>query len=376
MIYVDNAATTRLDPRVLDKMLPYLNDEFFNPSALYYPSKQIRRNIDDARQHVANLLSCDETEIVFTSSGTEANNTAIIGVAMALKYKGRHLITSRMEHHSVLNCFKWLETQGFKVTYLPVNEDFLVDPSVFKESIRKDTVLASIMHVNNEVGTIQPIDELSRIARRNGVLFHTDAVQSVGTEELDTIKLQVDLLTISGHKIYGPKGVGALFVRQGTPFTKILHGGSQENGKRASTENVMGIVGLGEACKWLLAERSGRKEHVARLKEVFLEEIKDLYELKIHGGTTSVDSICSVGFKNLDGEALLMMLGRKNIFASMGAACDSKELEPSHVLIAGSVDPQYLLGTLRFSFGMNNREEEMKTVAVALKTSMSVLKTF
>jgi cysteine desulfurase len=376
MIYADNAATTKLDARVLEKILPFLQEDYYNPSSLYYPSKQIREKIAGARHQVSKLLHCASDEVTFTASGTEANNLAILGAAYALKEKGRHLITSSIEHHSVLNSFKWLETCGFRVTYLPVDKAFMVDPLDFRDALEPDTILASVMLVNNEVGARQPIEELAALARAKGVLFHTDAVQAVGTEDIDLQRLNVDLLSLSGHKIYAPKGVGALFMRQGTPFTRIIHGGHQENGKRPGTENVMGIVGLGEACGILESERASRQLHVQKLKQRFLEELLGVEDLKINAGQTSVGSICSISVKNLDAETMLLMLSRKNILASMGAACDSTQLEPSHVLIAGAVDPEYLLGTIRFSFGMYNNEDEIRTIAQAFKCIVDELKTF
>lgn len=362
-VYADHASTTPVDNRVFDSMKPYFDKKFYNASSLYSDGKDVSQGIAQARNNIALLLNCQDEEIIFTSGGTESDNLAIKGTAWALKEKGRHLITTKIEHHAVLSSFEWLETQGFEVTYLPVDNEFKISLSDFEKAIRKDTIMASIMYANNEVGSIQPIKEIAYIAKGKGIIFHTDAVQAIGTEQIDVKELGADLVTISSHKIYGPKGAGALYVRKGTPLIPLLHGGQQENHIRGGTEAVANIIGFGKAVELLMDERENRKKHLQLLRSIFISNLGQIDDWILNGATNhSVPGTLNISIKGVDGQSLLYMLSQKGIMISMGSACNSKTVEPSHVIRAGKVPEEYGRGTIRISLGKDNTVEEVKYI--------------
>lgn len=368
-IYLDHNATTPLDPLVLEAMLPYYKDIFGNASSVHEFGRAARKGIDEARLKVASLLSArDVDEIIFIGSGTESDNFAIKGAADALKAKGNHIITSSIEHPAVLNTCKFLEKNGYDVTYLPVDKFGIVDTEELKKAITDKTILISIMYANNEVGTIEPIEEIARIAKVKGVLFHTDAVQAVGKVSLDVSKLGVDMVSLSAHKLYGPKGAAALYVRKGVKLIPILHGGHHEKNRRAGTENVAGIVGLGKAAE--LAAKN-MKEETARIKTLrdrlekgILENIKYTY---LNGHPENrLCTTANISFEFLEGESIILNLDMESIGVSTGSACTSGSLEPSHVLRAMGIDPVRTQGSIRFSLGKGNTAEDIDYVIKVL----------
>jgi cysteine desulfurase len=368
MIYMDYNATTPLDKRVLEKMMPYLTQIYSNPSSIYKFAQQAKGAVEEARKKVADLLSSEVDEIIFTSGGTESNNTAIKGIAFFHQDKGKHIITSQIEHHAVINPCKFLEKLGFEVTYLRVDEYGVVDLEELRRSIRKDTILVSIMYANNEVGTIQPIKEIAKICKEKQVLFHTDAVQAVGKIPVDVKELGVDLLSLSSHKLYGPKGVGALYVRKGIKFDPLLHGGHHEKNRRAGTENVAGIVGLGEAAKIAQEEMAEEEKKIKVLRDKLEEGIKaKIPEVKVNGHPQErLYNTLNVCIKYIEGESILINLDFEGICASSGSACTSGSLEPSHVLLAMGIPPEVAHGSLRFSLGKHNTEEDINKVLEVL----------
>jgi len=364
-VYLDHNATTPLDPFVLEAMLPYYKDIFGNASSIHEPGRLARKGIDEARVKVASLLGAkDPDEIIFTGSGTESDNYAIKGAAAALKSRGNHIITSSIEHQAVLNTCKFLENSGWRVTYLPVDKFGVVDMEELKKSITAQTILISIMYANNEVGTIQPIDQIAKIAKEKGVLFHTDAVQAAGKTPVDVSKLGVDMLSLSAHKIYGPKGVGALYLRKGLKITPLLHGGHHEKNRRAGTENVAGIAGFGKAAE--LAAKNMREEVTNikalrdRLEKGILEKIKYTY-LNGHPENRLCNT-ANISFEFLEGESIILNLDMEGISVSTGSACTSGSLEPSHVLTAMGIDTVRTQGSIRFSLGKWNSEEDIDYV--------------
>lgn len=368
MIYADHAATTPLDTQVLAVMKPYFNEQYFNPSSLYTQAQHIRKAIENARFQVADLIGAEPEEVIFTSGGTEADNAAIKGLAFALRDKGRHLITTQIEHHAVLASFQFLETQGFEVTYLPVDHEFRVSVEDFRNAIRPDTVMASVMMANNETGTIQPISKLVQIAKENHIIFHTDAVQAVTTCSIDVKELGVDALSISSHKIYGPKGAGALFLRAGTPWIPWISGGDQESGRRGGTESVANLIGFGQVARLVKMHRKEWELHAEKLRVVFVRELENQQlEFLINGARTGrLAHIVNVGLRNMEGEAVLMHLMLRGILASLGAACHTSTVEPSHVLEAGNVERAYIRGSVRFSFGKDTTDDEVIQIASEL----------
>ncbi len=360
-IYLDYNATTPLHPGVLEAVLPYYKSVFGNASTIYSFGQEARKAIDDAREALACLIGAEPEEIVFTSGGTEADNFALKGVASALKGKGGHTITSSIEHHAVLFACKYLEKMGKKITYLPVDRYGWLDPDRVKEAITNETILISIIHANNEIGTIEPIAEIGKIARECGVYFHTDAVQTVGKIPIDVNELGMDLLSLSAHKFYGPKGVGALYVRKGTKIHPLIHGGEQERKRRAGTENVPGIVGLGEASKIAGKEMKQEYSHVKKLRDELENKIKDNIDyIRFNGHPTErLPNTSNVSFEFIEGESLVLNLDLKGIAASTGSACASGSLEPSHVLSAVGVPPAIAQGSIRFSLGRENKEEDI-----------------
>lgn len=364
MIYLDYNATTPCDPRVIEEMLPFFRESFANPSSLHRPGQEARWAVERARSVVAHFLRAKEEEIVFTSGGTESNNLAIRGVAWALRKKGTHLITSAIEHHAVLNVFRALEKEGFSVTYLPVDQNGVVDSDELKKALRPDTTFVSIMHANNETGVIEPIADLARIAHESGAVFHTDAVQTVGKIPIDVNTLGVDLLSASAHKFYGPKGVGFLYVRKGTPLVPQILGGHQERGRRAGTENIPGIVGMAKACEIAAQEMEGEAQRIGILRDILEQELEERISniLIVGRGAPRLYNTSLVLVAHVEGESLLLHLDFEGICVSSGSACTSSSLEPSHVLLAHGYPHEFVHGSIRFSLGKWTKEEEISHV--------------
>ncbi|HBG09990.1 MAG: cysteine desulfurase NifS [Limnochordia bacterium] len=362
-IYMDHAATTAVRPEVLEAMLPYFSTEFGNPSSVYSWGRSARKALDSARDQVAALLGASASEIVFTSGGSEGANLAIKGVAWADQNRGKHIITSAIEHHAVLDTVLWLETQGFEVTILPVDEYGLVSPSQVEQALRPDTILVSIMHANNEVGTIQPISEIGAIVRRHGARFHTDAVQTAGVLELNVDALNVDLLSISAHKFYGPKGVGALYVRKGVRLSPLIHGGGQEKRRRAGTENTAGIVGLAKAFELAQRDRIAENQRLTALRDRLIEGLVKIPHTRVNGSLEQrLPNNVNVCFEYIEGESMLLNLDLRGIAASSGSACTSGSLDPSHVLLAMGLSHEIAHGSLRLTLGRENTEADVDFV--------------
>jgi len=360
-IYLDHNSTTPLHPEVLEAMLPYYKEAFGNPSTIYSFGQETRKATDEAREKVANLIGASPEEIIFTSGGTEADNLALKGVAAALEKKGKHIVTSSVEHHAVLSTLKYLEKRGYKVSFLPVDEYGFLDPKKVKEAITSQTVLISMMHGNNEVGTIEPISEIGEIAQKSGIYLHTDAVQTIGKIKVNVDDLKVDLLSLSAHKFYGPKGVGALYVRKGTRIHPLLHGGYQERRRRAGTENVAGIVGLGKAAEIASKEMVQQSRRESNLRDKLEKMIKEnINHCRLNGHPTRrLPNTLNVSFEFIEGESLILNLDLKGIAASTGSACTSGSLEPSHVLMAMGVPPEIAQGSIRFSLGRDTGKEDI-----------------
>ncbi len=375
-IYLDYAATTPTHPDVVKAMLPYFTSSFGNPSSIYACGQDAKEAIEEARASVAALIGARDEEIVFTSGGTEADNAALKGVAYASEGRGQHIITSSIEHHAILETSHFLETQGFEITCLPVDEYGMVDPDDVRRAITDKTIIVSIMHANNEVGTIQPIAEIARITREAGVYLHTDAVQAVGHVPFTVDELGVDLLSMSAHKLYGPKGVGALYVKKGTRLVSFMHGGEQEFGRRASTHNVPGIVGLGKTAQIARQETDEEAERVTRrrdkLRNGILESI-DYARLNGHPQARLPNNL-NVSIPYAEGEAMCLKLDREGICCSTGSACTSAVTAPSHVLTARGLDPLQAPSSLRFSLGKWTTEEEIDHVLEVLPRIVTKLR--
>ena len=369
-IYLDYNATTPIDPEVAEAMGPYLLERFGNPSSSHWYGLQTKEAVEIARQQVANLLNCSPDEVVFTSGGSESNNYAIKGVAFANRGKGNHLITSSIEHPAVIEVCKYLEGKDFQVTYLPVDQFSQVDPRAVERAITSNTVLISIMHANNEVGTIQPIAEIATVAREHGIVFHTDAAQSAGKIPTRVNRLGVDLLSIAGHKLYGPKGIGALYIRRGIQLEKLVHGAGHEQGRRAGTENVLEIVGLGKACEIAKRDLEKNMDHMQKMRDLLHQELKkEWHEIKLNGHPERrLPNTLSVSFRNIEANKLLAEI--KRVAASAGAACHSGSVQVSSVLQAMQVELEYAMGTVRFSTGkMTTAEEVKETAAIFVETA-------
>lgn len=360
---MDHAATTPVRSEVLDAMLPYFNPEFGNASSVYSWGRSAHQALDVARDKVAQLLAAEANEIIFTSGGSEGANLAIKGVAWAYQNKGKHLITSAIEHHAVLDTVLWLKKQGFEVTVLPVDEEGMVSPAQVADALRPDTILVSIMHANNEVGTIQPIAEIGAIVREHGAFFHTDAVQTAGVLDLNVQELNVDLLSLSAHKLYGPKGVGALYCRKGVRLEPLIHGGAQERRRRAGTENVAGIVGLARALELAREEQEAENERLTKLRDRLLEGLQQIPYTKVNGSLTHrLPNNVNVCFQYIEGESMLLNLDLKGIAASSGSACTSGSLDPSHVLLAMGLTHEIAHGSLRLTLGRSTTEADIDFV--------------
>ncbi len=363
-IYLDYAATTPTHPEVVKAMLPYFTETFGNPSSIYSYGQEAKGAVEEARAKVAKLINARDEEIVFTSGGTEADNFALKGVAYANESKGNHIITSSIEHHAVMETCKFLERRGFRVTYLPVDEYGLVDPDDVRKAITDRTILISVMHANNEVGTIEPITRIGKIAREVGVYFHTDAVQAVGHIPINVNELGVDLLSMSAHKLYGPKGVGALYIRKGTKLTPFIHGGEQERRRRASTENVPAIVGFGRAAELAQQEMSEEMERLTYLRDQLIKGLSERIDhIRLNGHPIMrLPNNVNVSVDYVEGESILLNLDLEGICVSTGSACSSSSLEPSHVLMAMGLSHEQAHGSLRFSLGKWTTEEEIERV--------------
>ena len=374
MLYLDHAATTPVRPEVMEAMMPYFSEKFGNPSSLYTLAQEARDGVAEARERVAGVLNCRTNEVVFTGNGTESNNMAIKGVAAAMRNRGRHVITSAIEHHSVLHPFEQIEREGFEVTVLPVDSGGLVDPQAVADAIRKDTVLVSIMLANNEVGTVQDIAEISRMARQRieelggEILIHTDAAQAPGKLPLDTKVLGVDMLSLTAHKFYAPKGAGVLYVRRGTQLEPLLSGGGQERQRRSGTENVPYIVGMGLGIELADAERDQFVARTSRLRDMVEAGILErLPDTKINGDLKRrVSNITNLSFPGVQGEPILLGLDFKAIAASSGSACSSASLEPSHVLTAMGLSPELAVGSVRVSLGRLTTEQHVSGIVGAI----------
>ena len=360
-VYLDNSATTKMDERVLEEMLPYLKEDYGNASSLYSLGRKSKKAIEDSREKVATILNCRPDEIYFTSGGSESDNTAIKGIARANRKKGKHIITSKIEHLAVLDTCKELEKEGFEVTYLDVDSKGKVNIEELKKAIRKDTILISIMYANNEIGTIQDISEIGRIARENNVYFHTDAVQAVGNLDIDVQAQNIDSLSLSGHKFYGPKGIGVLYVRKNVKFNKFIAGGHQERNKRAGTENVANIVGLSKALEISYNELKEHREKILYLRNYYEEKVKqNIDNIIINGDEKNrLPGNSNISFIGVNGQDLLLNLDMIGICVSSGSACTSGSIDTSHVLIALGVKEEVAKSSIRVSIGKYNTKEEI-----------------
>ena len=368
LIYLDNAATTQVYPEVLQEMLPFFSEVYSNPSAIYSFAGEAKRGVDHARETIANVIGAKTEEIYFTGGGSESDNWALKATAEAYANKGKHIITTTIEHHAILHTAQWLEKKGYEITYVNVDEDGKVKLDELEAAIRPDTILISVMAANNEIGTIQPLKEIGAIARKHGVLFHTDAVQAVGNIKIDVQSMNVDMLSMSAHKFYGPKGVGALYVRKGINFERIQDGGHQEKNKRSGTENVAGIVGLGKAIEIATYNIDRYNKKLLALRQYCISRlIENIKDIKINGDLTNrLPGNINVSFKGCDSSDILMKLDEVGICASGGSACSSGTATPSHVLMAIGLDRQWLEGTIRITLGDENTKEDIDYLVVNL----------
>jgi cysteine desulfurase len=376
-IYLDYAATTPVDPEVLEAMLPYYTDSFGNPSSIYWFGRENRKAVENARAVIAAQLgAAAPNEIIFTGSGSESDNMAIRGVAAANREKGNHIITSSIEHHAVYDTCRALEKEGFNVTYLPVNAAGLVDPEDVVKSVTPGTILVTIMHANNEVGTIQPIAEIGKLLRERKILFHTDAVQTVGNIPLDLRELSVDLLSLAAHKFYGPKGVGALYVRRGVRVNPLIYGGAQERNRRAGTENIPGIVGMAKALELANKDLESQVKRLTQLRDYLIDRVLDEFEcVRLNGDRVRrLPGNANFSFEFIEGESLLLNLDLKGIAASSGSACTSGSLEPSHVLLAMGICHEIAHGSLRLTLGKSTTREQIDYVLEVLPEIVTKLR--
>ena len=367
-VYLDHAGTTPLDPKVLEAMVPYFTQHFGNPSSLHSVGQEARYALDEARERVAGVLNCRPREIVFAAGGTESDNAAIHGVATALHETGNHIVTSSVEHHAVLHSCQYLESQGFEVTYLSVDADGMVQPEAVYNAINERTTLVTIMYGNNEIGTINPISEIAKSVKKRAeelsrtIVFHTDAVQAAGYLSLDVVELGVDLLSLSGHKFHGPKGTGVLYIKRGSPYLPLIHGGGQERERRSGTENIPGIIGLSLALEAADATREETSQHCAALRDQIIESVlQRIPGSRLNGlATQRLPNNANFSFTGVEGEPILLGLDMAGIAASSGSACSSGSLEPSHVLLALGQSAEIARGSLRLTLGRDNTEEEVE----------------
>ena len=364
-VYLDNSATTQVDRKVLEAMLPYFSEEYGNPNSLHAWGREARKGVDNARSQVAQLIGAEPKEVIFTGGGSEADNLAIKGAAWALKDKGKHIITSSIEHHALLDTVKWLGKNGYDYTVLPVDETGMVDPKELEAAIRPDTILTSIMYANNEIGTIEPVAELGEVCRRHGVLFHTDGVQATGHIKIDVKELPIDMMTMAAHKMYGPKGVGALYVRKGIKLIPVIHGGGQEFGVRSGTENTPGLIGFGMAAE-LAANRlaSGEIDNEIRLRDRLIGGLTErIPEITLTGHRTKrLPYHASICVKYVEGEGMLLLMDAAGIGVSSGSACTSGSLEPSYVLLALGLDHPTAHGSVRMTLSKDTNDEDIDYV--------------
>ena len=375
-VYLDYSATTPVKEEVLKEMIPYFTEKFGNPSSLYDKGLEARDAVTHAREQVAALINADPGEIFFTAGGTEADNWAVFGAADKLKEKGNHIITTKIEHHAMLHSCAFLEKHGFDVTYLDIDKDGRVDLQQLKDSITDKTILISVMMVNNEIGTVQPIKEIGKIAKEHKILFHTDAVQALGNVPIDVKDMGIDLMSMSSHKIYGPKGEGALFIRKGVRISNYLHGGAQEAGRRAGTENLTGIIGFGKAAELARVHFDEHVKHSSTLRDYLVERILNEIPDTTLNGTMEErhPGNANITFKYIEGESILLLLNQFGISVSTGSACSSKSLEPSHVLVALGVPVEMIHGTVRFTVGDFTTKEDIDYVVDCLKQVVTRLR--
>ncbi len=376
IMYLDNSATTKVSDEVLEEMLPYLKDEFGNPSTLYSIGRESKKALEEARQRVADAINAKKDEIYFTGGGSESDNLAIKGIAFKLQKKGKHIITSEIEHPAVKESLYFLESLDFKVTYLPVYENGIIKIEDLKEAITPETILITIMHGNNEIGTLQPIEEIGKIAHENGIVFHTDAVQTFGKVEIDVEKQNIDLLSVSSHKINGPKGVGAIYIKKGVRVVPLIHGGGQEKGIRAGTENVAGIVGFGKAAEIATSKLDEHAEKLSKIRDEIVEKVlTTIPESYLNGDVNQrLPNIANIRFKAIEGESLILLLDAKGYQASTGSACSSNKLEASPVLTSLGLDPVDVHGSLRLSLAPESDEFDVDEFVNVLGESVKRLR--
>ena len=375
-IYFDNAATTKPRKEVIDKMLPFITENYGNPSSIYKIARENKTAVDEARDNLAKAINAKANEIYFTAGGSESDNWALKGVADSCSDKGRHIITTAIEHHAILHTCEFLESKGFEVTYLPVDEYGIISIEDLKNAIRDDTILISVMFANNEIGSVQPIKEIGSIAREKGIVFHTDAVQALGHVPIDVEEMNIDLLSASGHKLYGPKGIGMLYIRKGIKIKPLIHGGAQERNRRAGTENVPGIVGFGEAVKLASAELEQESKRLAALRDKLIDGIlSSIPHSRLNGHPQKrLPGNVNISFEFIEGESMLLLLDMKGICASSGSACTSGSLDPSHVLLAIGLPHEKAHGSLRLTLGHFNTEEEVDVILKELPPIVSRLR--
>lgn len=376
LIYLDNAATTSLNGVVLEEMMPYLKENYSNPSSIYDFAQKAKKAVEDARSVIADALKAKDREIYFTGGGSESNNWALKGAVAALKEKGKHIITSKIEHHAILHTCEYLERQGCEVTYLDVDEDGLVTPEAVEAAIRPDTILISIMFANNEIGTVEPIEKIGEIASKHNILFHTDAVQAFGHIPIDVDKMHIDLLSASGHKFHGPKGIGFLYIREGVKIDTLIHGGAQERSRRAGTHNVPGIVGIGAATKLAQQKMEENTKKEIEVRDYAIDRIlKEIPYARLNGDRTKrLPNNINVCFRFIEGESMLIMLDQKGICASSGSACTSGSLDPSHVLLAIGLPHEIAHGSLRMTLSEETTKEDMDYVVDSIKQTVERLR--